>query len=96
MNDQRCPVYVTRNISEAAMENLEFSRFVGQCLVRFTNGDWGDVDPQDAALNDEGILTEGRVMGYYRCPLPGIERVWIITEGSGYDRYTTVLFPEDY
>lgn len=66
-----------------------------ECLERHINGDWGDVPPEDAALNDAAIAATGderqRVLSSY---LLDEERIWIITE---WDRsVTTLLFPSEY
>jgi hypothetical protein len=60
-------------------------------LRRHITGDWGDVGPEDRALNDEALADGGRLMSVYK--LPAVT-VWIITE---WDRsVTTILLPEDY
>ncbi len=65
---------------------------------RHQRGDWGDVPPEDAKLNDEAIAHEGnpeqqgRVLSSYRTSAG--ERLWLITE---FDRsVTTLLLPEEY
>lgn len=89
-------VYVTRAVSRAAGDSLEFSNFIQKCLLRFSKGDWGEMDPVDIAMNDEAVQTGDRILASYRCPLAQAERIWIITEGEPPERYTTILFPEDY
>jgi hypothetical protein len=63
-----------------------------ELLERHASGDWGDI-PADDALENEYSLKRGlRVLSSY--PLPGGERVWIITEA---DRSSTcILLPEEY
>jgi hypothetical protein len=61
-------------------------------LRRHQRGDWGHVGRRNAALNDDALLTDCRILSAY------IDRndvrFWIITEA---DRsVTTVLLPEDY
>lgn len=64
---------------------------VQQAITRHISGDWGEVCPSDAELNNEGLKHGDRLLSVYR----GGETVfWIITES---DRsVTTVLMPEDY
>lgn len=61
-------------------------------------GDWGDVGPDDARLNDEAVAHEGdpdqqsRVLSAYTTSAG--KRIYIITEA---DRSaTTILLPEEY
>ncbi|KAF0096447.1 MAG: hypothetical protein E1N59_414 [Puniceicoccaceae bacterium 5H] len=65
-----------------------------QALMRHVSGDWGNVCPEDAALNDAALTPgeEGRILSVYtdRADVT----FWIITE---WDRsVTTILLPEDY
>jgi hypothetical protein len=67
-------------------------------LARHSVGDWGTLDVDDRALNDEAVAHEGdldrqqRVLSAYETRRG--DRIWIITE---WDRsITTVLLPEDY
>ena len=64
---------------------------VNEGLRRHAAGDWGDVCPEDASLNDEALKAGDRLLSVYG---NGERRFWIITES---DRsVTTVLMPEDY
>lgn len=61
-------------------------------LKRHVIGDWGDVCPDDATLNDLAVLEEGRLLSSYT--LSSDVTVWVITE---WDRSaTTVLLPSEY
>lgn len=61
-------------------------------LVRHATGDWGDVDREDGAANDQAVIDGARVLSVYT--LGTGETVWIITEA---DRsVTTILLPSDY
>lgn len=63
-----------------------------ECLPRHQRGDWGGVDSEDAAANNQAVKDGSRVLSSYKTE-SGIE-FWIITEA---DRsVTTVLLPEDY
>ncbi len=61
-------------------------------LMRHQSGDWGDVDPQDAAENELSLRKGFRILSVYT--LPNGSKVWIITEA---DRSaTTILLPSEY
>jgi len=61
-------------------------------IKRHANGDWGEINPEDAAENELSLQHGFRLLSAYR--LPCGERIWIITEA---DRSaTTILLPEEY
>lgn len=61
-------------------------------LSRHAKGDWGLVDEQDAASNDEAVIHGERILSAYKTAL-GV-KLWIITEA---DRSaTTILLPSEY
>jgi hypothetical protein len=61
-------------------------------LRRHAAGDWGDVDPEDRAANDDAVKTGGRILSAYRTAAG--TTFWVLTEA---DRsVTTVLLPDDY
>jgi hypothetical protein len=69
-------------------------------LSRHVNGDWGSIDPDDAAANDAAIAEGDRLLSAYPidpnkpCRGYGENCIWIITEA---DRsVTTFLLPEEY
>ncbi len=63
-----------------------------QLFARHWCGDWGDINPDDAGLNEDAIRDGARVFSVYH--LQGGGRVWIITEA---DRHaTTLLLPDEY
>ena len=69
-------------------------------VQRHTSGDWGVVDDDDKAMNDEALVVGNRILSAYPidpdkpCAGHGDNCVWIITEA---DRsVTTILLPEDY
>jgi hypothetical protein len=65
---------------------------VGRAMLRFVQGDWGNVPSEDAEANADALVHGERVMGSYY-DSAGVE-FWIITEA---DRSaTTVLLPEEY
>lgn len=62
-------------------------------LARHVTGDWGDLDEEDRAANDEALLYDGRLLSAYG-EADSDSRIWLITE---WDRsVTTLLRPEDY
>lgn len=61
-------------------------------LRRHAAGDWGEVDDEDRAANDDALTTGGRLLSVYRSA--NGTAFWVVTEA---DRsVTTVLLPEDY
>lgn len=59
---------------------------------RHLNCDWGDLDDEDKATNDEAVRTEsGRILSMYQFPQG---KVWIITEAD--HSSTCVLLPSEY
>jgi hypothetical protein len=61
-------------------------------LRRHLTGDWGDLDREDAAANDNAVHQGLRLLSAYQ--LPTGQRIWIITEAGR--SVTTFLLPEDY
>ena len=61
-------------------------------LKRHQHGDWGQLDPADAAENLRSVKAGSRILSSY--PLPTGEKIWIITE---WDRsVSTLLLPSEY
>lgn len=66
-------------------------------LNRHINGDWGDLDAEDAQRNDEALRDGSRLFSAYK--LDDDTKVWIITEAVsdiGIRSATTILLPEEY
>ena len=70
---------------------------VMDCILRHSNGDWGDLCEDDRELNDEALEAErrggcaDRLFSAYETPFG---KLYVITEC---DRSaTTVLLPEEY
>lgn len=79
-------VVMTRNAADVLPAGA-----VQTALARHAAGDWGEVDPEDAAENERSLREGFRLLSVYRA---GDTKFWIITEA---DRSaTTVLLPEDY
>jgi hypothetical protein len=66
-------------------------------LARHARGDWGDVSPDDARLNDDALTTGGRLLSSYRTRSGAV--VWVLTEAED-DHHsrasTTILLPDEY
>jgi hypothetical protein len=61
-------------------------------LCRHIRNDWGEVCPDDWALNDQALDDGDRILSAYKTNKG--ERLWIITEA---DRSaSTFLLPEEY
>lgn len=78
----------------AALDLLQRNREAPQTyLRRHLQGDWGDICPEDAQLNNHALKCGQRVHSAYTLGLSD-ERLWVITEA---DRsVTTLLTPDDY
>jgi hypothetical protein len=66
-------------------------------LDRHAAGDWGEVDREDWALNDQALKAGSRILSAYRT-LKG-KKLWIITEAAtddGKRAATTILLPDEY
>ena len=91
-------VVATARVWNLIESDEAFSKFVSISLSRYIANDWGELNPEDWALNDESVDGEGRLFGSYELPdffdIDFEDRLWIITEE---DRSTTTIsFPGDY
>ncbi len=81
-----------------AIEALQKSdQLPGDFLARHVSGDWGEVCPDDKALNDESLIDGSRILSAYFTSRN--ERLWIITEAAdeaGHRCCTTILLPSEY
>lgn len=82
-----------------ALEALERNGSNGEeYLLRHVSGDWGEVDGQDKAANDEALKTGARIMSVYT--LRNGTKMWIITDAEINDDHhrqaTTFLLPDEY
>lgn len=80
---------------------LELFEQTGQSLWEFLSrhlaGDWGVVDNDDKAANDEALKDGSRLLSAY--VLKSGERIWIITEATdenGARAATTGILPFEY
>lgn len=68
------------------------SQEIALSLMRHAVGDWGDLEPEDAARNDVALATEGRLLSVFYTA--SHVRFYVITEA---DRSaTTILLPHEY
>ena len=90
-------IHFSSRIFYCAVEYDRFHSFVRSCLARHRVCDWGDIGPDDAALNDHALVHGDRLLSAYQVPTEhevDDSRIWIITEA---DRFCTmVLFPAEY
>jgi len=85
--------YITRGVDQLLREDNGFSKFVANSFKRHCNGDWGDLDEEDKAMN-ESALKNGDDRLFSKYNYNGDVSIYIITE---WDRSaTTILFPEEY
>jgi len=87
---QFAPGKVVSTPAATAMEAFDCQPLV--ILKRHTCGDWGEIDAEDAAANDEALRCGLRLLSAY--DIGPDTTIWLITEA---DRSaTTVLLPEEY
>ncbi len=71
---------------------VEAGQLPHEFLGRHVCGDWGDLDEHDIVVNNEAVLSNGRILSAYTL-VTGI-RICVITES---DRSaTTIILPADY
>lgn len=66
-------------------------------ISRHVRGDWGQVSPDDAKLNDEALVDGSRILSAYKT-LKGV-KFWVLTEATGDDGQrasTCLLLPDEY
>ncbi|MDL1888884.1 type I restriction endonuclease subunit M [Nitrospirales bacterium NOB] len=74
--------------------------WMANCLARHMRGDWGSVDEEDIATNNEAVRLGFRVLSAYPidetqpCKGFGDNTLWIITEAD--HSVTTFLLPNEY
>ena len=101
-------VVVTRAVSIMLFNWYKGDLIPRQLLNMHSQGDFGNISEEDKQLNLEAINNNfrdgGRIMSSYLVngaitkegkSLPNVT-FWIITEGTGENRVTTILLPEDY
>jgi len=81
----------TRNIADGMESDPAFAQEIVAAFGRYQRNDWGELCPEDKAVNDQAAEGGERVMASYQTSKG---KVWIITE---WDRSaTTILFLSEY
>ncbi|MBX9584953.1 MAG: hypothetical protein K2X87_32005 [Gemmataceae bacterium] len=72
------------------------SQTTGELLARHLSADWGDLDPEDVAANDDALIDGSRIFSAYTLRT-GV-KIWVITEAAddGRRAATTLILPEEY
>jgi hypothetical protein len=87
-----------RVVATAALAAAVPDNQITALLDRHARGDWGDLDAEDKAANDDAARTgDGRLFSSY--DTAEHDTIWIITDdirSEGEGPITTVLFPDDY
>lgn len=85
-------VYTTCGINNKMEEDKAFVEFIENSFNRHCDGDWGDLDEEDKAMNDRAVkYNDDRILSRYDY---NGEKIYIITE---WDRSaTTILFANEY
>ncbi|QEL17861.1 hypothetical protein [Limnoglobus roseus] len=79
----------------AALEEAGHSPWV--YLSLHVEANWGTVDADDKAANDNALRDGSRILSAYR--LNTGEKIWIITDAEddhGHRQSTTILLPDEY
>jgi hypothetical protein len=66
-------------------------------LEQHVSGNWGIVDGEDWALNDQAMVDGSRILSAYSTLKS--KKLWVITEAAdenGHRAATTILLPEEY
>ena len=87
-------IVATPGALEALQESGQTPEFF---LAKHVRGDWGEVCPEDARLNDQALVDGSRLLSAYRT-IRNV-RVWLITEAAddqGHRLATTLLLPQEY
>ena len=81
----------TSGIADAMNDNI-FTQEVNKAFTRYRNRDWGELEKDDAQMNDLALINEDdRILAKYETSKGAI---YIITE---WDRsVTTILFANEY
>ena len=97
------PITMTMTVENWINKRPEIFHEIHSSLLRYLDGDWGQIDTGDWDLNTDTLRHKtpaGRLMGSYL--LESGEILWIITDGYGRQGegldccYTTILSPDDY
>tara|TARA_Y100000401_G_C8321405_1_gene225487 strand:+ start:268 stop:588 length:321 start_codon:yes stop_codon:yes gene_type:complete len=92
----------TQQVNKQIAEDSKFAKFVWESLIRFNQGDWGNVSEESSEQNDADLESlnnggwYGRILAVYQTP--DTDRIWIIRNTAEEDgtQAVTVLFPSEY
>jgi len=82
---------------EAIVSIEDSGQSPAEFLDRHIVGDWGIVDDEDKAANDDSLIDGSRILSAYNTT-KGV-KLWIITEAADDDgnrEATTILLPSEY
>ena len=86
-------IVATRSVIEAIEDS---GQSPAEFLRRHLSGDWGIVDEDDKAANDDSLIDGSRILSAYKT-IKGV-KLWIITEAEDDDgnrASTTILLPSE-
>lgn len=64
---RKLDVFQTRTIAAACEDNPETHNYIVSCLERFYSGDYGEIDAEDTAYNNQDLEAgEGHVLARYK------------------------------
>lgn len=88
-------LHITRDAERLARRlfgNIGASSRLAGLLARHSQGDWGDINAHAKQMNDDHVVSGGRIFSAY--DMGGGDEFWIITED---DRLrTTIMIPTDF
>ena len=86
---------MTNGVAAKLDADHTFRDHVIRSLARYAARDWGDLDPDDAEMNELALKNnDDRILAAYTHPAGADYKIWILTE---WDRSaTTILFPDEY
>ncbi|MDE6388944.1 MAG: hypothetical protein K2L82_14180 [Lachnospiraceae bacterium] len=85
--EERVKVIMTPGIKSLILESENFTEFVAKSVARHINHDWGELDSEDKAMNDQD--PEMAMSAYtYRDELT----IWVKSENG----YIVVLLPSEH
>lgn len=87
-------VVATPGALDALTESQQDAAFFIEMHLR---GDWGEVDAEDQAANDQALLNGGRLLSSYRTLKGAV--LWVLTEAVGDDgrrASSCITTPDEY
>lgn len=84
-------VVVTAGVDAMRNENPEFRIFVSDCLLRYINGDWGDICDEDRGINEASIDDGEMIFAVYKFN----DDITIDIQTEWDRSYTTIMFPHE-